>query len=311
MRPIWFSKTITKSEILLSPELTSEENRFVLSAKIKDYAAFAKLRLASLVVFSALCGYLMAADKVNWGELVLLLLGGFLVTGSSNGFNQVIEREPDALMKRTQNRPLPQNRMTVSEALVVASIMGLAGIIMLYLINPLSALLGIIALVLYTAVYTPLKKETPFSVFVGAFPGAVPPMLGYVAFTGRLDLEAWILFAVQFMWQFPHFWAIAWKLDDDYKLAGFKMLPSGNRDKSSGYLILVYTLMMIPVSLLPVFFQLSGYISGLVILIAGIIFLMKAIKLYKTLSPEDASKLMFASFFYLPVVQVAMLIDKI
>ncbi len=280
-------------------------------AKLKDYAAFSKLRLASLVVFSALCGYLMAADNTNWKDLILLLIGGFFVTGSSNGFNQIIERKPDALMKRTQNRPLPQNRMSVQEAMIVASVMGLLGVILLYLINPLSALLGAIALFLYTAVYTPLKKETPFAVFIGAFPGAIPPMLGYIAFTGALDLEAWILFAVQFMWQFPHFWAIAWKLDDDYKLAGFKMLPSGNRDKSSAYLILVYTLMMIPASLLPLFFGLSGYISGGIILIAGIGFLILAIKLFKTLSLPDASRLMFASFIYLPVVQVAMLIDKL
>lgn len=253
----------------------------------------------------------MAADNTNWKDLILLLVGGFFVTGSSNGFNQIIERKPDALMKRTQNRPLPQNRMSLQEAVIVASVMGLLGVILLYLINPLSALLGAIALFLYTAVYTPLKKETPFAVFIGAFPGAIPPMLGYIAFTGALDLEAWILFAVQFMWQFPHFWAIAWKLDDDYKLAGFKMLPSGNRDKSSAYLILVYTLMMIPASLLPLFFGLSGYISGGVILIAGIGFLVLAIKLFKTLSLPDASRLMFASFIYLPVVQVAMLIDKL
>lgn len=280
-------------------------------AKLKDYAALSKLRLASLVVFSALCGYLMAADATNWKDLILLLVGGFFVTGSSNGFNQIIEREPDKVMKRTQNRPLPQNRMSVKEAVIVASAMGLLGIILLYLINPLSALLGAIALILYTAVYTPMKKETPFAVFIGAFPGAVPPMLGYIAFTGSLDLNAWILFAVQFMWQFPHFWAIAWKLDDDYKLAGFKMLPSGNRDKSSAYLILVYTLMLIPVSLLPLFFGISGYISAAVILISGILFLLLAIKLFNTLSPKDASRLMFASFIYLPVVQVAMLIDKL
>jgi heme o synthase len=283
----------------------------LLIAKLKDYAALSKLRLASLVVFSALCGYLMAADATNWKDLILLLVGGFFVTGSSNGFNQIIEREPDKVMKRTQNRPLPQNRMSVKEAVIVASAMGLLGIILLYLINPLSALLGAIALILYTAVYTPMKKETPFAVFIGAFPGAVPPMLGYIAFTGSLDLNAWILFAVQFMWQFPHFWAIAWKLDDDYKLAGFKMLPSGNRDKSSAYLILVYTLMMIPVSLLPLFFGISGYISAAVILISGILFLLLAIKLFNTLSPKDASRLMFASFIYLPVVQVAMLIDKL
>ncbi len=280
-------------------------------SKLKDYAAFSKLRLASLVVFSALCGYLMAADITDWKNLVLLLIGGFMVTGSSNGFNQIIEREPDKIMKRTQNRPLPQGRMTAREALIVASIMGLLGICMLYFINPLSALLGAIALILYTAVYTPLKKETPFAVFVGAFPGAVPPMLGYIAFTGSLDLEAWILFAIQFMWQFPHFWAIAWKLDDDYKLAGFKMLPSGNRDKSSAYLILVYTLMLIPVSLLPLVFGISGYISAGIILLAGIAFLILAVRLFNSLSPLDASRLMFASFIYLPVVQVAMLIDKL
>ncbi len=287
------------------------QNPSLLTAKLKDYAAFSKLRLASLVVFSAFCGYLMAADTINWKDLILLLVGGFFVTGSSNGFNQIIEREPDLLMKRTQNRPLPQNRMSVKEAVIVASVMGLLGIILLYLINPLSALLGAIALILYTAVYTPLKRETPFAVFVGAFPGAIPPMLGYIAFTGTLDLEAWVLFAVQFMWQFPHFWAIAWKLDNDYKLAGFKMLPSGNRDKSSAYLILVYTLMMIPVSLLPLFFGISGYISAAIILLAGIGFLVLAIKLFNTLSTKDASKLMFASFIYLPVVQVAMLIDKL
>jgi protoheme IX farnesyltransferase len=283
----------------------------LFTAKLKDYAAFSKLRLASLVVFSALCGYLMAADTTNWKDLILLLVGGFFVTGSSNGFNQIIEREPDKVMKRTQNRPLPQNRMSVKEAVIVASAMGLLGVVLLYLINPLSALLGAVALMLYTAVYTPMKKETPFAVFIGAFPGAIPPMLGYIAFTGALDLEAWVLFAVQFMWQFPHFWAIAWKLDDDYKLAGFKMLPSGNRDKSSAYLILVYTLMMIPASLLPLFFGISGYISAAIILLAGIGFLLLAVKLFNTLSTKDASKLMFASFIYLPVVQVAMLIDKL
>jgi protoheme IX farnesyltransferase len=215
----------------------------LIYSKIKDYAALVKMRLASLVVFSAAISFLLAPSSTFiWSKFLSLILGGFLVTGSSNAFNQIIERDLDKLMNRTHDRPLPAGRMSVNEALWLASITGLVGLSILWLyINPLSAFLGLLALMLYTLVYTPLKRVTPFAVFVGAFPGAIPPMLGWVAATNNLDLVAWILFTIQFIWQFPHFWAIAWVLDDDYKKAGFKMLPSpGGRDKNSAFQTMVY-----------------------------------------------------------------------
>ncbi|MDQ3048221.1 MAG: heme o synthase [Bacteroidota bacterium] len=284
-------------------------------SKVRDYGQFIKLRLASLVVLSAAIGFVVASDQVDWKKLLLLVVGGFLVTGASNGFNQLIERNLDKLMDRTLNRPLPQERMTVNESLLVASLTGIAGVSILWLfMNPLSGILGLLALVLYTAVYTPLKRVTPFAVFIGAFPGAIPPLLGCVAATegfGEIKLEAWILFAGQFMWQFPHFWAIAWVLDDDYKKAGFRMLPSlGGRDKSSAFQILVYTLFLLPISLMPVLFGVSGTISAIVISVCGSLFLYQAYVLYKECTVEAARKLMFGSFIYLPVVQLAVMIGK-
>lgn len=284
----------------------------VVLSKVKDYSQFIKLRLTSLVIFSAAAGYLLAAETIVYFDLLMLIVGGLLVTGASNGFNQIIERRSDKLMLRTAERPLPQERMTVPEGLILASILGLAGIIVLwYFLNPLSAILGALAMVLYTIVYTPLKKKTPFAVFVGAFPGSIPPLIGWAAYAGDLSYGAWMLFCIQFMWQFPHFWAIAWRLDEDYKRAGFKMLPSGNRDKASAFQILVYTIGLIPVSLTPVLFGLTGYISMALLLVAGIVFLYQAVKLYNTLSPEAASRLMFGSFIYLPIAQLALLIDKL
>lgn len=283
--------------------------------KIRDYAQFVKLRLASLVVLSAAIGFVIGSEEVNWTKMLLLVLGGFLVTGASNGFNQIIEKNIDKLMDRTQNRPLPQERMGVNEAFVLASIMGLSGIAILWIfMNPMSAVLGTLALILYTVVYTPLKQITPFAVFVGAFPGAIPPLLGHVASTsgfGEITFQAWLLFAAQFMWQFPHFWAIAWVLDDDYKKAGFRMLPSlGGRDKSSAFQILVYTLFLLPISLLPVLFKMSGIFSAVIITLSGFYFAYQAYVLYKECSVEAARKLMFGSFIYLPVVQLAVMIGK-
>lgn len=293
-------------------EATTIDNQIVVLSKIKDYSQFIKLRLTSLVIFSAVAGYLLAADSIHYLDLIMLIIGGLCVTGASNGFNQIIERETDKLMSRTADRPLPTQRMTVNEGFIVASVLGIVGVAILwYFLNPLSALLGAIALVLYTIVYTPLKKVTPFAVFVGAFPGSIPPLIGWAAYSGELTLAAWILFSIQFIWQFPHFWAIAWRLDEDYKRAGFKMLPSGGRDKSSAFQILVYTIGLIPVSLTPVIFGVTGYISAAILLVAGAIFLSQAIRLYLTLSPDAASKLMFGSFLYLPVAQLALLIDKI
>ncbi len=280
--------------------------------KMRDYAAFFKLRLASLVVFSAALGYLIAADTINWLNFTILCFGGFLVTGSSNGFNQIIEVELDRVMERTKNRPIVTGRMTKKEAFIVASIAGLVGILILFYLNPLSGILGILALFLYVAIYTPLKQITPWAVFVGAFPGAIPPMLGFVAYTGKFGLEPGLLFALQFMWQFPHFWAIAWKADEDYKKAGFRLLPSpGGKDQSSAFLILLYCLFMVMVSLLPLAFGLVGAVSSIFILAAGVLMVWPSIQLFRKKTDKAATKVMFASFIYVPIVLLAWYFDKI
>ena len=290
------------------------ERGYSLSSRIIDYALFIKLRLSSLVVFSAALGFIIASDTILWSKLLWLIAGGFLVTGSSNGFNQILERDLDKLMSRTANRPLPQGRMNMNEAMVLASIMGIAGIMILWsFMNPLSALLGTIALLLYTMAYTPLKRKTPFAVFIGAFPGAIPPLLGCVAATngfGHISYLAWTLFTIQFIWQFPHFWAIAWVLDEDYKKAGFQMLPSGDRNKSTAFQILVYTLFLLPISLLPVIFHFSGSISAVVISACGILFVYQAYNLFISCTVKAASQLMFGSFIYLPVVQLAIMFGR-
>lgn len=283
--------------------------------KVTEYAQFTKLRLSSLVVFSAVIGYVIGAGELqrpaNWLEMAMLFLGGFLVTGASNGYNQVIEREFDKLMPRTATRPIPTGKMTVSEGLVVATLCAISGAALLWVFcNPLSAILSVIALALYVFVYTPLKRVTPWAVFVGAFPGAVPPMLGWVAATegfGFIGTNALLLFAVQFMWQFPHFWAIAWVVDEDYRKAGFRLLPSKERDKSSAFQILVYTMFLIPTSALPFFFNMTGIIGTSIVLLCGILFFYQAYRLFTTLDTKAASRLMFGSFIYLPVVQLAYL----
>lgn len=287
-----------------------------MNSKISDYIQFTKLRLSLLVVFSAAVCFAFGSETMDWTKFLLLILGGFLVTASSNGFNQIIEKETDKLMTRTANRPLPQERMTNTEAYFIASVMGIAGVLILFkCINPLSGILGLTALLLYTFAYTPLKKVTPFAVFVGAFPGAIPPLIGFVATTadfGHISLNAWILFAIQFIWQFPHFWAIAWVVEDDYRKAGFKMLPSeGGRDKSSAFQILMYSLSLIPISLLAVFFKMTGNIATVILILSGAAFAFQAYKLFNDCSIKSASRLMFASFIYLPIVQIAILMDKI
>lgn len=284
-----------------------------ISSKLADYAAFFKLRLASLVVFSAILGYLIAVDSIVWVDLIWLCIGGFLVTGSSNGYNQVIERELDKLMDRTKVRPLVTGRMTKNEALFVAGISGAVGILILwFFLNQLSGILALISLILYVAVYTPLKQKTPWAVFVGAFPGAIPPMLGWVAGTGHFGLEPGLLFALQFMWQFPHFWAIAWKASDDYAKAGFYLLPSkGGKDFTSAFLILLYSLFLLLVSILPVVFGFTGNVALVFIIIAGGIMIYPAIQLFKNKSDKAATKVMFASFIYVPIVLLAWYLDKI
>jgi heme o synthase len=282
-------------------------------SKFSDIVQFTKFRLASLVVLSAALCYLFGANQVNSSSLIMLVVGGFFVTAASNGFNQIIEKDLDKLMNRTSKRPLPAGRMTVTEAYVISITFGIVGLSILYIWLGLACfLLGLFALGSYTLIYTPLKQKTPFAVFVGAFPGAIPPLLGYVAATGRFDVAAWLVFGIQFLWQFPHFWAIAWVLDDDYKKAGFKMLPSKEgRDKNSAFQIMVYTFSLIPIVLLPYYFHLTGISSTILNIIFGILFSYQAVKLYKDCSLKSAKNLMFGSFAYLPLVQLTMYLDKI
>ena len=282
-----------------------------LLTRLQDYAQLTKMRLASLVVFSAAMAFMTVPGNINWVSLLWLTVGGFLVTGSANGFNQIIERDLDKKMDRTKLRPLPDLRLSLTEAYLVCVVTGLAGILILsYFLNVRSGMLGAIAIVLYALVYTPLKRQTPLAVFVGAVPGAIPPLLGYVASTDAFSLQAWVLFSVQFIWQFPHFWAIAWVLHEDYQKAGFNLLPSGSQDKSSAWQTFLYTICLVPVGIMPFTFGMTGWISLLVILPVSIYFVKLSWDLYKQNSVEAARKLMYGSFIYLPVVQIAFVLDK-
>lgn len=282
--------------------------------KVTDYNQLIKTRLSFLVVLSAALTYGTAAysSTVNWTDLLVLVLGGFLVTGSANGLNQVIEKNFDKLMVRTANRPVATNRMSITEAGLASALMGMAGVLLIgsYL-NQLTGILALISLLLYAFIYTPMKRVSPISVFIGAFPGALPVLLGYTAFSNQITYEALILFGVQFFWQFPHFWSIAWILDDDYKRAGFKMLPTYAKDKKSALITLAFTVCLLPIGLMPTFEGFTGVVSGIIAILGGLMLTYFAFKLYKTCENKDAKRLMFASFLYLPLVQLAYLIDKI
>lgn len=297
----------------MSAEKALETGNIGLMLKVKEFTRLMKLRLSSLVVFSAGVTYVTAVDVINWETLIYLVVGGVLVTGAANGFNQIIEQDTDKLMTRTENRPLPIGTLTQLESLLFCSLIGALGIGMLWAkINLLSAILGCMAIVLYALVYTPMKRRSAVAVFVGAFPGALPTMIGWVAADGDITLGAWTMFAIQFIWQFPHFWAIGWILDDDYKKAGFKMMPSeGGRTTHSAMQILVYTLFLIPIGLLPYVFKLTGPVSAIIAVLAALMFSVTAFRLLKNPSVDAAKKLMFASIIYLPVVQLAYMFDKI
>jgi|MDSW01.2.fsa_nt_gb protoheme IX farnesyltransferase len=292
-------------------EINISSEKLTVIGRLKSYAELMKLRLSSLVVLSAILGYLLGPGAIIPFQVLLLCLGGFLITGASNAFNQIWERDLDKLMIRTQNRPLPLGKITVFESALVGVLLGITGVFILWLINDTCAVLGILALVLYVAVYTPLKTITPLAVFVGAIPGSIPPMLGFIAASGNFGLEAGVLFMIQFFWQFPHFWAIAWKLDDDYKKAGFRLLPSGNRDKRSAYQIMLYTLFLIPVAMLPWVIELCGITSMLLAVALSIVMLIPAIGLFKRMELKQASRLMFFSFFYLPLLLFIFFLDKL
>lgn len=285
-----------------------------LQQKYQDYSLLVKMRLSMTVVFSAVIAFAIAtAASIDIAGLLWLFAGGFLITGSSNALNEIFEKDYDRHMKRTANRPLATGRMSVSEALLAAGIMGIGGILILWLVfNPYAAILGALSLILYAFIYTPLKRFSPIAVFVGAFPGAMPVLIGWVAATGGFSFEAYVLFSVQFLWQFPHFWAIGWMAHDDYKQAGFKLLPStGGRDKFTAFQCIVYVSMLIPVSLLAAWLGNLGVISYVVIGLAGALFLWKAIHLFKTQDVADARKLMLTSIMYLPIVLLTLLIGRV
>ena len=280
----------------------------------RDLATLFKLRLGFFVVLSAVLGWFMAVETMNIRTFLLLTLGGYALTGASNGLNQIIERRIDGLMKRTLDRPLPTGRISVTQALVWSLIAAAVGLGCLFSLNHLSGWLGVAAIVSYAFIYTPLKAKTSLSVFVGAFPGALPPMIGYVAATGDFGIEPGTLFAVQFMWQFPHFWAIAWLAHEDYAKAGYKMLPfNAGRTARSAQLILLYTLFCIPASMLPWALNqpMVGDVAFAVAVLAGLGFSWFAYQLLRDLTLDAARRLMFASFVYLPLIQIVYVLDKI
>lgn len=287
----------------------------IIKLKLKDIVELTKFRLSFLVVFSAVMAYLVAIPNglIEWLNIVFLSIGGFLVTASSNTINQIIEKDIDKLMERTKNRPLPTGRMKLVEAYLIAGITGVSGILILgFIFNPISGLLGALALISYAFIYTPFKKISPTAVFIGAIPGSMPLLIGWTAATGSIGIGGVILFLVQFFWQIPHFWAIAWLLDEDYKKAGYQLLPSTNgKNRTTALQNIPYLICLIGTGTLPYVFGLSGVISLAISLIAGLFFLIQGIQLATDLSDKSARKLMFASFAYIPIVFIAYVLDKI
>ena len=302
----------------LKPNINKLET--VHSSKIsfyKDFVEITKARLAISVVFSTIAGYLLGIDSWssnNWEVLFLLAIGGYCMVGASNVFNQIIEKDLDAQMDRTKNRPLPSERMTKQTAFIFGSILTLLGLVILYNVNPKTAMFSAISIFMYVSLYTPLKTMTPLSVFVGAFPGAIPFMLGWVAATGHFGIEAGTLFIIQFFWQFPHFWAIGWFLYDDYKKAGFFMLPTGEKDKKTALQVILYTFWTILASVIPVFgFTGHLYLSipaAIIVAALGIWMLFYAFKLHQAMEAKAARKLMLVSVSYISLLQIVYVVDK-
>lgn len=294
--------------------ISSIEKKSSLKSFLTDLKQLTKVGLSLSVVFSSVAGYLLATEVVDFYVLTLLAIGGFFMVGASNTYNQVIEKETDGLMKRTMNRPLPTGRMHPNTALLIAIVFTISGISILYTINAKTALFGAISIFLYTSAYTPLKAVTPLAVFVGAIPGAIPFMLGWVAATGQFGIEAGFLFLIQFFWQFPHFWSIGWLQFEEYKKAGFNMLPMNTKDRGAIKQIIFYTVVMILVSVAPVLKVTGAFyiypITAIVIALVGCMMLYYAIQLYKTLENIEARKLMLASVAYITLVQMIYVVDK-
>ncbi|WP_205528328.1 heme o synthase [Flavobacterium psychrotrophum] len=297
--------------------MNASDNSISITSLFADFKALTKSGLAISVVFSSVAGYLLGVSDDNpfrWITLVMLSIGGYCMVGASNVFNQIIEKDLDVLMDRTKNRPVPAGKVSVRNAFILGVVLTVAGIAILYSINPKTAMFGAISIFLYTSIYTPLKTITPLSVFVGAFPGAIPYMLGWVAATNNFGIEAGTLFLIQFFWQFPHFWSIGWFLFDDYKKGGFFMLPTGKKDKKTALQIILYTVWLTVASVLPVT-GLTGelrlsYISAGLVLLLGVWMLVYAVKLYNKMDAPAAKRLMLVSVSYISLLQVIYILDK-
>lgn len=281
---------------------------------ISDFKEITKMGLSVSVVFSSIAGYLLGAETIDFNTIVLLCFGGYFMVGASNAYNQIIERDLDALMDRTKNRPIPAGRISVNTAFVIAVSFTILGVACLYVINERTAMYAAISIFLYTCCYTPLKTKTPLAVFVGAIPGAIPFMLGWVAARNDFGIESGTLFAIQFFWQFPHFWAIGWFLFEDYKKGGFFMLPTGKRDKGTAIQVIFYTIWTILVSLIPVFgftgdLKLS-VVAAIIVFALGLLMLYYAIRLFKTRTSKAARQLMLASVLYITLLQIVYVADK-
>ncbi|MFT5738297.1 MAG: protoheme IX farnesyltransferase [Maribacter sp.] len=290
----------------------AKSNSFALI--FADFKEITKARLAISVVFSSVAGYFLGAEQLSMPAILLLAFGGYCMVGASNAYNQVIERDLDALMSRTANRPIPTGRMSVNTAMTIAVFLTVLGVVSLYFLNAKTAMFGAISIFLYTSLYTPLKTKTPLAVFVGAFPGAIPFMLGWVAATNEFGIEPGTLFMIQFFWQFPHFWALGWMLDDDYKKGGFKMLPTGKKDTGTALQIIMYTIWMMVISVIPAFgitgkLQLSVPAAVLVFIMGGAM-LFFALRLYTKRDNGSAKRLMLASVSYITLMQIVYVIDK-
>lgn len=302
--------------ILMTNEIkTGQASSFTISGKIRDYLKLIKMSLSIMVVFSAVISYQLAPKVVefNWTRLLLLFIAGMLVTGSANAVNQVVERDTDALMKRTASRPVASGRMSVAEGWAFSIITGIAGVAMLAIFfNGISAAVAAFSWFLYAFIYTPLKKVNAISVIVGAVPGALPCLIGWAAGDDQLSMGGWILFAFQFLWQFPHFWAIAWLAHKDYTAAGFRLLP-GEKDPTryTALQSILYSLLLIPVGFAPYLTGMTGWVSAIIVLAANLVMLWQSVNLYRRMEAGAARRVMFGSYIYLPVVLLAWLIDKV
>ena len=286
---------------------------YIMIENIKLFFEITKFRLSLLVALSSVFGFFISSSKVDINEVFILLVGGYLISSSSVINNQILEKDLDKMMNRTNKRPIPTGRISIYKSFIMSIFSMIIGLFLIsFYLNIYAALLSFISLILYSFVYTPMKKFGPIAVFIGAIPGALPPLIGWVASTGQITLEAIIIFSIQFIWQFPHFWAIAWMYDDDYKKVGFKLLPNnGEKNLKTAVNIMIYTLFLIPLGLLPTIFGITGIISGTVAVFLAIIFLAQTFKLINDYSRESAVKVMFSSFIYLPIVQISYVLDKI